>query len=183
MSLMPIILGVTLSSLFEIDFKIKGFIITLLATAIFSMINIYSKILLIDKINGITYLLFNSINSTIFLLPFAIYVESADIYYKHTMSDITRFLLMNVLISTLAFLQSISALFILTKVQPLTFSILNVMKRVAIISSSIVYFHNEITFLNFLGMCIAIVGAFWYTKENYDNNLKEIRQESKTETI
>eukprot|EP01129_Flabellula_baltica_P007814 TRINITY_DN3054_c0_g1_i1.p1 TRINITY_DN3054_c0_g1~~TRINITY_DN3054_c0_g1_i1.p1 ORF type:complete len:293 (+),score=28.79 TRINITY_DN3054_c0_g1_i1:32-880(+) len=89
LSLVPIIIGVTLSSLFELNFQMNGFMATVVSTFIFSFINVYSKvfsstllisqILLIDKINGITYLFFNSAISACCLLPFCIIFDAESI--------------------------------------------------------------------------------------------------------
>eukprot|EP00955_Chlamydomonas_euryale_P097128 365053-Chlamydomonas_euryale.AAC.12 len=48
-------------------------------------------------------------------------------------------------------------------VSPVTFSVGNTMKRVAVIASSIVFFKNPVSALNYAGSAIAILGTYLYS--------------------
>ena len=51
----------------------------------------------------------------------------------------------------------------LTGISPLTFSVGNTMKRVAVIVSSVVFFRNYVSPLNWVGTGLAILGAYLYS--------------------
>lgn len=48
-------------------------------------------------------------------------------------------------------------------VSPVTFSVGNTMKRVAVVVSSVAFFKNPVTAMNWLGSSIAILGTYLYS--------------------
>jgi solute carrier family 35 protein E1 len=48
-------------------------------------------------------------------------------------------------------------------ISPVTFSVGNTMKRVAVVVSSIMFFKNPVSLLNWVGSAVAIAGTYMYT--------------------
>ena len=48
-------------------------------------------------------------------------------------------------------------------VSPVTFSVGNTMKRVAVVVSSVLFFRNPVALLNWVGSGVAIFGTFLYS--------------------
>jgi len=50
-----------------------------------------------------------------------------------------------------------------TGVSPVTFSVANTMKRVAVVVSAVLFFRNPVSPLNWVGSAVAILGTYLYT--------------------
>lgn len=48
-------------------------------------------------------------------------------------------------------------------ISPVTFSVGNTMKRVAIIVTSVAFFKNPVSLLNWAGSAVAVFGTYWYS--------------------
>ena len=59
-------------------------------------------------------------------------------------------------------------------VSPVTFSVGNTMKRVAVVVSSVLFFKNPVAMLNWIGSGVAIFGTFLYSlaKEKAEKEAK-----------
>ena len=62
------------------------------------------------------------------------------------------------------FIQNVMAFTILSIVSPVTYSVANTLKRVFVIVVSILWFQNEITPSNGLGIIVALIGIFLYNR-------------------
>jgi len=75
----------------------------------------------------------------------------------------------------LFFLYQTSSFWVLSCVQPLTHSVLNTLKRVVVIVSSIIFFRNPVTSQGYMGTTIAIGGVLLYSlvKERFSQKKTE----------
>jgi solute carrier family 35, member E1 len=62
------------------------------------------------------------------------------------------------------FVQSFAAFSLLSLVSPLTYSVANTFKRVFVILTSIVWFGNPVSPLNYFGIFIAFMGILLYNR-------------------
>jgi len=66
---------------------------------------------------------------------------------------------------------------VITKVTALTFSVLNVVKRIVTIVGSVAYFGNEVTTMNLVGIALAFSGVLMYSRLRH--NVQNAKQNSK----
>lgn len=156
-SLIPIIFGVGIASLTELNFNLTGLITALISTLAFSLQNIFSKqVLKTTKIHQFELLYILARLSLAFYFPLWLIL---DFNLHKADASTVLLLLMDGLVS---FLQNVLAFSFLNLVTPLTYSVANASKRLFIISLSILIFRNHISFLNFVGIGLAIFGVFLY---------------------
>lgn len=65
------------------------------------------------------------------------------------------------------FMQNLLAFKMISMVQPLTYSVFNAFKRVAVILVSVAIFKNPVSAINFFGMGLAIFGVWTYSKVSW----------------
>lgn len=60
---------------------------------------------------------------------------------------------------------------------PVTFSVGNTMKRVAVVVSSVLFFKNPVALLNWVGSGVAVLGTFLYSiaKERAGKEAKQMK--------
>lgn len=78
---------------------------------------------------------------------------------------------------TFHFLQAMIAFHLLGEISTLTYSIANLMKRIAIISVSWVFIGRPVTFLQIFGLLINVCGLFLYERCSAQNNIIKKRPE------
>ena len=173
LSLLPIIIGVGIATVTEVSFDIMGLGSELIATAGFSVMNIFSKKVL--KETGVHHLrLLCTLGriACLMFLPIWLIIECkqviADLNNDNTMSSNVVFLLL--VDGVLHWLQNILAFTIIKMVAPLTYAVANVTKRISIISVSLILLQNHVTSSNVCGMAMAIGGVFYYNKVKYEEN-------------
>ena len=172
-SLLPIIIGVSIATVSEVSFDIMGLGSALMATAGFSVMNIFSKKVL--KETGVHHLrllcTLGRIACFMFLPVWLIFDCKnviADLSSDNTLSSNVLFLLF--IDGVLHWMQNILAFTIIKMVAPLTYAVANVTKRISIISVSLLLLQNHVTSSNVCGMMMAIGGVFYYNKVKYDEN-------------
>lgn len=105
-------------------------------------------------------------HALIMFIPFWIYHDLQDIIYGEKNSTVNGWAISSLLFidGLCNFLQNVIAFTMLSLVTPLTYSVCNASKRIAVISFSIILLKNPVTYLNIFGMSLAIFGVFYYNK-------------------
>eukprot|EP00002_Diphylleia_rotans_P015064 TRINITY_DN2916_c0_g1_i3.p1 TRINITY_DN2916_c0_g1~~TRINITY_DN2916_c0_g1_i3.p1 ORF type:complete len:446 (+),score=80.71 TRINITY_DN2916_c0_g1_i3:85-1422(+) len=179
-SLIPIIFGVGLASLTEHEFDMQGFIAALISTFILSCQQIASKhIFRTRKLHPMNLQANMSVAAFLCVLPIWLLLEANQ--FKEIMfpteqrfktdpltgvvSPITHPAWTLLFINTLAYYgQNILAFVVMSWVAPLTYSVAGTLKRIFVIIASVVYFGNQISILNGMGIAMSIFGAFYYNQ-------------------
>ncbi|XP_043259324.1 solute carrier family 35 member E1 homolog [Colletes latitarsis] len=172
-SLVPIVVGVAIATLTELSFNMIGLLSALASTMAFSLQNIYSKKVLHDT--GIHHLRLLHVLSQLALILFfpiwLIYDLSRLIYNPVTGDSVElNYDIMGLLFldGILNWFQNIVAFSVLSIVTPLTYAVASASKRIFVIAVSLFVLGNPVTWLNILGMTLAICGVLCYNKAKYD---------------
>lgn len=190
LSLLPVVGGVILASVTEVSFTMMGFLSAMTSNFAFVGRNIYSKIGMSapggKNMSGPNLFAVMSIIATLILAPFPFLIEGTSFIagFKAVTTGATAKitaakLLQNIGLSGLFFhLYQEVAFLALDNVHPVTHSVANTVKRVIIIITSIIVFHNPVTRANAAGSSIAILGVLLYslTKNYYAKKEKAIKE-------
>lgn len=188
-ALAPIVLGVTLTSVDEINvasesdsllIAIMGFLAATLSTAINNGQNIYSKILFgREHIDPVSLQIYLSAISLALMSPFTLI---PIVYHSlHEVGISQKFVLPSraaiaglIAAGFCNFIASQLAFNTLRLVSPLSYSVANTFKRVAIAMIAIFFFSERLSVVNGIGILVSIVGIFIY--ERQARSLKQARQ-------
>ena len=168
LSLVPIIIGVSMASIHSPKLQPNisfGIIFAFLSTLNLAMLNVFSKKLLSTTYSAISLLNILTKFSLLIFIPF--YISSIIftrghelVSWNHVTVQLPFILLLD---GFMSFSQNVIAFYLLSLCSPLTYSIANCSKRVAIISLSFVFFSvNHLTPLSLSGIIISLVGIFCY---------------------
>eukprot|EP00210_Caulerpa_lentillifera_P005849 g5593.t1 len=170
LSLIPIAFGCSLAAMKEISFTWGGFNSAMISNLGMVFRGIYSKKALNDfrNIDGINLFALISFVSLLYCLPLAIVVEGGQWASAWSAS------VQAIGGQRLWFLLATSGLFyhlynqasymvLGLGIVPVTFSVCNTMKRVAVVVSSILFFKNPVSLLNWIGSGVAILGTLLYS--------------------
>lgn len=142
-----------------------GIIFAFLSTLNLALLNVFSKKLLSTTFSAISLLnILTKCSLTIFI-PF--YISSLVFTHRHELVSWNHLTLQLPFILLLdgfmSFSQNILAFYLLSLCSPLTYSIANCSKRVAIISLSFVFFSvHHLTPISLSGIIISLIGIFCY---------------------
>lgn len=105
-------------------------------------------------------------HALIMFIPYWAYQDLPSIIYGEKNSTIDGWAIGSLLFmdGLCNFLQNVIAFTMLSLVTPLTYSVCNASKRIAVISCSILLLKNPVTWTNIFGMSLAIFGVFYYNK-------------------
>ncbi|GFR45956.1 hypothetical protein Agub_g7423 [Astrephomene gubernaculifera] len=169
-SLLPIVAGCSLSAMKEVSFAWNGFNNAMISNLGMVLRNIYSKKSLNDykHIDGINLFGLISIASLLFCLPAALVLESGSwgatwsaAVARVGQQQVAGLLLWGGLFYHLY--NQLSYMVLDQGISPVTFSVGNTMKRVAVVVSSVAFFRNPVSPLNWAGSFIAIAGTYLYS--------------------
>lgn len=170
MSLLPIVAGCSMSAMKEVSFAWGGFNNAMISNLGMVLRNIYSKKALADykHVDGINLFGLLSIVSLLYCAPAAVFVESAQ--WGPALSAAAAKMGAAPFYQLLAWsglfyhLYNQASYMVLDQgISPVTFSVGNTMKRVAVVVSSVAFFRNPVSPLNWLGSSIAILGTYLYS--------------------
>ena len=169
-SLIPIVLGCSMAAMKEVSFSISGFNGAMISNLAMVLRNITSKKQLNDfkAIDGINLYGILGIVGLFYLVPAAVYMEGSQwaagwsaAVAKVGAEKLYQMLFLSGIFYHLYNQVSYQAL---TGISPVTFSVGNSLKRVAVIVASVIYFRNPVSPLNAAGSGLALLGAYLYTK-------------------
>jgi len=192
LSLVPIVIGVALVSYnpsHQSTVLSMGIMFAFLSTLNLALLNVFSKKLLSTTFSAISLLhLLTKVSLIIFVPFYVVFVlkQGSEINSWSYLTVNLPFLL--VLDGVLSFSQNILAFSLLSMCSPLTYSIANCSKRVAIISLSFVFFSIEnLTLQSLLGIGISLFGIFAYNVAKHAEKMKQLElptmHDSKTKEL
>lgn len=170
LSLVPIVAGCSLAAMKEISFAWGGLNGALISNLGSVLRNVFSKKLLNEftYIDGINMYALISIISLCYLAPVAFFVEGSTWAAGWTTAaqaagSNAKFIQLLAAGGVFYHLYNQVSYQALTGISPLTFSVGNTMKRVAVIVSSVLFFKNYVSPLNWVGTGLACLGAYLYS--------------------
>lgn len=184
MTLLPIVIGVALASLKEFSFTWFGFTAAMASNFFYQLRMVLSKILMSDKPTNNSnnnnhsvaddkklspsntfrvITIFSFLQITIIALVF----ESSLLnqYFSPLLENVVErnYFLKHLVISGISFyLYNEIAFWILDLVHPLTSAVGNTIKRVVLVTASILIFRIPVSTVGMIGSAIAILGSFMY---------------------
>ncbi|GMH01273.1 hypothetical protein Nepgr_003112 [Nepenthes gracilis] len=170
LSLVPIVGGVALASVTEASFNWAGFWSAMASNLTNQSRNVFSKKFMVKKeesLDNITLFSIITIMSFILSAPATIFMEGVKFtpsYMEAAGLDLKEVYIRS-LLAALCFhaYQQISYM-ILQRVSPVTHSVGNCVKRVAVIVSSVIFFQTPVSPVNSLGTAVALAGVFLYSR-------------------
>jgi len=170
-SLFPIIAGVCVASLKELSFSYKSLICALISNVAFASRAVLSKLTMNEPVgkNMDAANLYGVLTMMAFALtiPVAFYFEGGAVAATWAASTAivgTPWLIKNIIINGMYYyLYNEVAFLTLNQVAPITHSIANTVKRVAIIVATCIVFQNPMSRIGVIGSSIAIAGTFGYS--------------------
>lgn len=176
LSLLPIIAGCSLTAMKEVSFAWSGFNNAMISNVGMVLRNIYSKKSLGDfkNIDGINLFALLSVISFFYCLPCSLLFEGfkggvfqwANMWNAGVLSLGNQWDLLKLIAASGVFyhLYNQASYMVLGQgISPVTFSVGNTMKRVAVVVSSVLFFKNPVSAVNWVGSMIAMLGTGLYS--------------------
>ena len=178
-SLLPVIAGVSIASVSELSFSYSCLLAGILSNVFAAARGVFGKQQMggdkeaAAKIKDISPENYYSIVTTIsflLLVPVSLIFEGRQLVYALThLSDVKAAAAFKngmsdaFLSGVLFYLYNELSFRVLNKVSPVTHALANTFKRIVIILSSVLIFHNPLTFNGKVGSSMAILGVFIYS--------------------
>ncbi|CAO2819067.1 unnamed protein product [Amaranthus hypochondriacus] len=170
LSLLPIVGGVALASVTEASFNWAGFWSAMASNVTNQSRNVLSKKVMVKKeesMDNITLFSIITLMSFVILAPVTVFMEGVTFTptYLEAAGLNVQQVYVRSLLAGLCFhaYQQVSYM-ILQKVSPVTHSVGNCVKRVVVITSSVLFFKTPVSPINALGTGIALAGVFLYSR-------------------
>jgi len=175
-SLIPLVFGVMMVCFNKSSFNIYGFVCSFCSCFVFAVQNIVTKKVLSnyksksEKLDKLNVLFYFSIQAFILLTPWWLKVEGYQLFLHGEANglriddDVSKpLLILYVVINSLfSFTQSLFAFTLINTVNPVTYSIAGLIKRIFVILISLIFFGDHVTFLQSIGITITFIGLFLY---------------------
>ena len=169
LAMIPIIVGVALSSVSELTFTMSGFLNAMASNFAFVARNVTSKVSLGDAKKDPSLTAFNiygliTIISFFIELPIALCFERIPPLASRLAGIAPATVFGYIAVASLLYhLYNEASYGVLEDVSPLTFSVGNVVKRLAIILSSVLAFGTVMRATNWVGVALAVGGTLIYS--------------------
>lgn len=168
LSLIPIILGVSMASAGEMSFNWMGFLTAMASNLTFSFRAVWSKMAMSKTLSSTAVYAYTTLISVIICVPLCLIAEGGTLMKGVETAIATvgaqRFYLDLFMVGMLYHLYNQFAFNTLQRVSPVSHGVCNVVKRIAIIFSSVFFFHQAMSTQALVGTCIAIFGTWLYTE-------------------
>ncbi|EGC35066.1 hypothetical protein DICPUDRAFT_92094 [Dictyostelium purpureum] len=168
LSMIPIVGGVCLASVSEVNFNQAGFIAALASSVLSAIFAIVSGLILTQQMNAVNLLYYMSPISFCLLFPIAAFTEFESIQSEWALYGESRPVVILALSGVIAFLLNTFTFLVIKFTSPLTYTVSGNLKVVLSITISILIFKNETNFLNIVGCAIAVIGVIWYSQIRYE---------------
>ncbi|CAG8478826.1 10083_t:CDS:2 [Ambispora gerdemannii] len=204
-SLLPLTIGVMLACSSHSTSNFIGFLFAMGSTLIFVAQNIFSKKLLFNqdhggggsdrkKLDKLNLMFYSSTFAFALMTPMWLYYDGIHLiaeqfwpqHVHHPHIPVTSgwtvafYFFVN---GTTHFAQNILAFSILAITSPVTYSIASLVKRIFVITASIVWFGQSTTFMQGIGICLTFTGLYMYNKAKRDVDRKEKKAREEEEII
>jgi len=200
LSLIPLALGVIMSSVTDLEYNYLAFGIAFMATLLTVMHNTSGKILMIlQNIEPIVLHFYAGIIAVLGLCASALIFEVGNIIdksanfaeqwtkrratllsYAASTSDQSEFPLLFVILSSMiCYIQSITSLLVLERIPTISYNVINTFKNFLGILMWSLYFPSNVRLENVVGVLIAWMGFISYAYQRLKSN-RRIEKENKT---
>ncbi|KAI8052575.1 triose-phosphate transporter family-domain-containing protein [Gilbertella persicaria] len=174
-ALIPLTFGVILACSFTLSDNIIGLSCALISCLIFVLQNIFSKKLLFkeskmgagnpNKLDKMNMMFYSSLIAFVLMAPLWLYSDGFRLMFNsNTMMEVSKARLVGyfLLNGTAHFAQSWFAFTTLAMSSPVTYSIASLVKRIFVIVMSIVWFGQQVSLIQSVGIALTFVGLWMY---------------------
>lgn len=176
LSLIPIVVGVSLASVSEIDFSWPAFGLAMLSNCgssfrvILAKLSLKNKDNLGENLNAANIFMILIFISSIMSLPIVLAVEAP--YYlelwttgtsKMTNGEKVVIIIRGLVSAVAYYIYNDFAFLCLAEVNQITHSVANTFKRLLVIIFSIIFFNYVVSTMGIIGILIAVLGTFFYS--------------------
>merc|ERR1712157_688244 len=164
--------GVALASAAEVSFNWLGFGSAMMSNLTFSFRAVWVKAAQanIKNFSATNNYAYTTVISMFICIPLALIMEGSTLVEgaKAAMKEmgVANFWMQLGLVGVLYHLYNQFAYQTLNRLNPVSHGVCNVIKRIAVIFSSVLFFGNIMTNKTMIGTCIAIAGTYLYTVMN-----------------
>eukprot|EP00798_Chlamydomonas_sp_ICE-L_P000829 gene829-2220_t len=167
LSLVPIIVGVSMASAGEMSFNWLGFLTAMASNLTFSFRAVWSKMAMSKTLSSTNLYAYTTLISVMICTPLALIFEGgalrAGVDVAIAKVGAQQFWGDLAMVGILYHLYNQFAFNTLQRVSPVSHGVCNVVKRIAIIFSSVIFFNQVMTTQALVGTSIAIFGTYLYT--------------------
>ena len=166
-SLIPIMIGLVITSGTELSFDTVGFLAAMCTNMIDCTQNVFSKRLM-ERLTPVQLQFYTSVSAIVMQLPMMLYNNRVSIMAHlngETSGTFPIMVIFWLLVACVFYhLQSVSAYYCVDAVSPVTMSVSNTLKRGLLILASIAYFGNRVGISTAIGMIMIVVGVAIYNR-------------------
>ncbi|KAI8334116.1 triose-phosphate transporter family-domain-containing protein [Blakeslea trispora] len=187
-ALIPLTFGVILACSFTLSDNIIGLSCALISCLIFVLQNIFSKKLLFkeskmgvnnpNKLDKMNMMFYSSTIAFCLMFPLWLYSDGSQLILNEVkLVDVSKARLMGyfLLNGTTHFAQSWFAFTTLAMSSPVTYSIASLVKRIFVIVMSIVWFGQQVSLIQSIGIVLTFVGLWMYQQAKREVDQGELK--------